>query len=64
MGTNAKRTKILVTSALPYANWFYPFRAHAGTIFQTDILGAFQKMRGSSLYSSCADDAPLHRHYD
>lgn len=48
--------KILVTSALPYANG----SIHLGHLLehiQTDIWARFQRMRGHSCYSVCADDA-------
>ncbi len=51
----AKR-RILVTSALPYANG----SIHLGHLLehiQTDIWTRFQKLRGNSCYSVCADDA-------
>jgi methionyl-tRNA synthetase len=48
--------KILVTSALPYANG----SIHLGHLLehiQTDVWTRFQRMRGHSCYSVCADDA-------
>lgn len=48
--------KILVTSALPYANG----SIHLGHLLehiQTDIWTRFQRMRGHQCYSVCADDA-------
>ncbi len=48
--------KILVTSALPYANG----SIHLGHLLehiQTDIWARFQRMRGHECYSVCADDA-------
>jgi len=48
--------KILVTSALPYAN----AALHLGHVLeytQTDIWVRFQKMRGHECYYVCADDA-------
>ena len=48
--------KILVTSALPYANG----SIHLGHLLehiQTDIWTRFQRMRGHVCYSVCADDA-------
>ncbi len=48
--------KILVTSALPYANG----SIHLGHLLehiQTDIWSRFQRMRGHQCYSVCADDA-------
>lgn len=51
-----KPRKILVTSALPYANG----SIHLGHLLehiQTDIWSRFQRMRGHQCYSVCADDA-------
>ncbi|WJG10652.1 methionine--tRNA ligase [Aliiglaciecola sp. LCG003] len=51
-----KQRKILVTSALPYANG----SIHLGHLLehiQTDIWTRFQRMRGHQCYSVCADDA-------
>lgn len=48
--------KILVTSALPYANG----SIHLGHLLehiQTDIWARFQRLRGNLCYSVCADDA-------
>ena len=48
--------KILVTSALPYANG--PIHiGHLVEYIQTDIWSRFQKMRGNECYYVCADDA-------
>ncbi|MEX0951879.1 MAG: methionine--tRNA ligase [Gammaproteobacteria bacterium] len=48
--------KILVTSALPYANG--PIHiGHMVEYIQTDIWVRFQKMRGHTCYYVCADDA-------
>jgi methionyl-tRNA synthetase len=48
--------KILVTSALPYANG--PIHiGHLVEYIQTDIWARFQKMRGHDCYYVCADDA-------
>jgi len=48
--------KILVTSALPYANG--PIHiGHLVEYIQTDIWSRFQKMRGHECYYVCADDA-------
>ncbi|KGK00073.1 Methionine--tRNA ligase [Thalassotalea sp. ND16A] len=48
--------KILVTSALPYANG--PIHlGHLLEYIQTDIWVRFQKMRGHETYYVCADDA-------
>jgi len=53
--TNERR-KILVTSALPYANG--PIHlGHLVEYIQTDIWKRFQKMRGHECYYVCADDA-------
>ena len=48
--------KILVTSALPYANG----QIHLGHLLeyiQTDIWVRFQRLRGHTCYFVCADDA-------
>ncbi len=51
-----KRRKLLVTSALPYANG--PIHlGHLVEYIQTDIWVRFQKMRGHICYYVCADDA-------
>ncbi|QBY05663.1 methionine--tRNA ligase [Thalassotalea sp. HSM 43] len=51
-----KNRKILVTSALPYANG--PIHlGHLLEYIQTDIWVRFQKMRGHETYYVCADDA-------
>ena len=48
--------KILVTSALPYANG--PIHlGHLVEYIQTDIWARFQRMRGHAAYYVCADDA-------
>ena len=48
--------KLLVTSALPYANG--PLHiGHLVEHIQTDIWVRFQKMRGHICYSLCGDDA-------
>lgn len=48
--------KILITSALPYANG--PIHlGHLVEYIQTDIWSRFQKMRGNECYYVCADDA-------
>ncbi|MCW8973798.1 MAG: class I tRNA ligase family protein, partial [Gammaproteobacteria bacterium] len=50
------RRKILVTSALPYANG--PIHlGHLVEYIQTDIWSRFQKMRGHDCLYVCADDA-------
>ncbi|TRX56594.1 methionine--tRNA ligase [Thalassomonas sp. M1454] len=52
----SKNRKILVTSALPYANG--PIHlGHLLEYIQTDIWVRFQKMRGHEAYYVCADDA-------
>lgn len=52
----ADRRKILVTSALPYANG--PIHiGHLLEYIQTDIWVRFQRMRGHEVYYVCADDA-------
>ena len=53
--TNKKR-KILVTSALPYANGSIHL-GHLVEYIQTDIWVRFQKMQGHECYYVCADDA-------
>ena len=53
--TDSKR-KILVTSALPYANG--PIHlGHLVEYIQTDIWVRFQKLRGNQCTYVCADDA-------
>ncbi len=52
---NSKR-KILVTSALPYANGSIHL-GHLVEYIQTDIWVRFQKMQGHECYYVCADDA-------
>ncbi len=48
--------RILVTSALPYANG--PIHiGHLVEYIQTDIWVRFQKLRGHECYYLCADDA-------
>jgi methionyl-tRNA synthetase len=48
--------KILITSALPYANG--PIHlGHMVEYIQTDIWAKFQRMRGHSCFYVCADDA-------
>ena len=53
--TDAKR-KILVTSALPYANGSLHL-GHLMEYIQTDIWYRFQKAQGNECYYVCADDA-------
>src|SRR5690606_32321655 len=48
--------KMLVTSALPYANGDIHL-GHLVEYIQTDIWTRFQKMRGHECYYVCADDA-------
>ena len=51
----AERRKILVTSALPYANG--PIHiGHLVEYIQTDIWVKFQKLRGNECIYLCADD--------
>jgi methionyl-tRNA synthetase len=51
----SQRRRILVTSALPYANG--PLHlGHILEIIQTDIWVRFQKLRGQECYYVCADD--------
>lgn len=52
----SKRRRILVTSALPYANGSIHL-GHLVEYIQTDIWARFQKMRGHECYYVCADDA-------
>ena len=55
--TNSSNTrKILVTSALPYANGSIHL-GHLVEYIQTDIWVRFQKMQGHECYYVCADDA-------
>jgi len=51
-----KKRKILVTSALPYANGSIHL-GHMVEYIQTDIWVRFQKMRGEQCTYVCADDA-------
>ena len=51
----AAQRKILVTSALPYANGAIHL-GHMVEHIQTDIWVRFQKMRGHTCYYVCADD--------
>ena len=53
--TNAPR-KILITSALPYANGDIHL-GHLVEYIQTDIWARFQRMRGNECTYVCADDA-------
>lgn len=54
--SNSKNRKILVTSALPYANGSIHI-GHLVEYIQTDIWVRFQKMQGHECYYVCADDA-------
>ncbi len=54
-GSHMQR-KILVTSALPYANGSIHL-GHMVEYIQTDVWVRFQKMRGNQCYYVCADDA-------
>src|SRR4051812_38111432 len=52
---NSRMRKILVTSALPYANG--PIHlGHLVEYIQTDIWVRFQKLRGNRCVYICADD--------
>ena len=53
--TTQQQRKILVTSALPYANGSIHI-GHLVEYLQTDIWVRFQKMRGQQCYYVCADD--------
>ena len=50
------RRKILITSALPYANGSIHL-GHLVEYIQTDIWKRFQNIRGHECYYVCADDA-------
>ena len=53
--TSSSRRRILVTSALPYANG--PIHlGHLVEYIQTDIWVRFQRMRGARVIYMCADD--------
>ncbi|OUS17864.1 hypothetical protein A9Q88_02065, partial [Gammaproteobacteria bacterium 50_400_T64] len=54
--TTSNPRKILVTSALPYANGSIHL-GHLVEYIQTDIWVRFQKARGHECYYVCADDA-------
>lgn len=54
--SKSKNRKILVTSALPYANGAIHI-GHLVEYIQTDIWVRFQKMQGHECYYVCADDA-------
>ena len=56
MSTTTTPRKILVTSALPYANGSIHM-GHMVEHIQTDIWVRFQKMRGHQCIYVCADDA-------
>lgn len=51
-----QRRKILITSALPYANGSIHL-GHLVEYIQTDIWARFQKLHGHECYYVCADDA-------
>ena len=51
-----QKRKILVTSALPYANGAIHL-GHLVEYIQTDIWVRFQRMQGHEIYYVCADDA-------
>ena len=53
---NNKHRKILVTSALPYANGSIHL-GHLVEYIQTDIWVRFQRLLGHETYYVCADDA-------
>jgi methionyl-tRNA synthetase len=56
MSQTDKKRKILITSALPYANG--PIHlGHMVEYIQTDIWARFQRLRGHSCIYVCADDA-------
>ena len=56
MNQTDKSRKILITSALPYANG--PIHlGHMVEYIQTDIWARFQRLRGNSCIYVCADDA-------
>ncbi|GHB62713.1 methionine--tRNA ligase [Psychrosphaera saromensis] len=56
MPTNQANRRILITSALPYANG--PIHlGHLLEYIQTDIWSRFQKSQGHECYYVCADDA-------
>jgi methionyl-tRNA synthetase len=52
---NMSRRRLLVTSALPYANGSIHF-GHLVEYIQTDIWVRFQKMQGHDVHYVCADD--------
>ncbi len=56
LAMNNRPRRILVTSALPYANGSIHL-GHLVEYIQTDIWVRFQKMRGEECYYLCADDA-------
>ena len=56
MAASQPTRKILVTSALPYANGSIHL-GHLVEYIQTDIWVRFQKMRGHKCTYVCADDA-------
>src|SRR5690554_2709903 len=53
--SDIRTRKILVTSALPYANGSIHL-GHLVEYIQTDIWARFQKLRGHECYYVCADD--------
>lgn len=55
MATAHSARKILVTSALPYANGSIHL-GHLVEYIQTDIWVRFQKMQGHTVHYVCADD--------
>ena len=56
MSSHDTKRRILVTSALPYANGAIHL-GHLVEYIQTDIWVRFQKLRGHECYYVCADDA-------
>ena len=51
-----KKRRLLVTSALPYANGDIHI-GHLVEHIQTDVFVRFQKLIGNDCYYMCADDA-------
>src|SRR3989344_3145616 len=56
------KRKILVTSALPYANGLI-YLGHLVEYIQTDIWVRFQKLRGHECHYVCADDSHGTQHH-
>ena len=64
MATSYLTRKILVTSALPYANGSIHL-GHLVEYIQTDVWVRFLKMQGHNVHYVCADDThgtPIHIH--